>query len=156
MQFDQSTTAVALGKINMAKATGEKIPEGWALDEDGRPTTDPEAALRGSLVSSGGYKGWGFGLMAEILAAGMTGSLLSLDVKPLKVAKAPPHDLGQFYILVNPECGGLFYERLQQLVESVALDEEVRLPGQFKKSVENVDVPDELWELTRALAKNTK
>ena len=49
MQFDQSTTAVALGKITIAKAAGEKIPEGWALDEHGRPTTDPEEALRGVL-----------------------------------------------------------------------------------------------------------
>ena len=80
MQFDQSTTAVALGKITMAKAAGERIPEGWAVDADGNPTTDPEAALAGSLVSSGGAKGWGFGLMAELLAAGLTGSTLSQDV----------------------------------------------------------------------------
>ena len=59
MQFDQSTTTVALGKITMAKAAGERIPEGWAVDAEGRPTTDPEAALAGSLVSMGGYKGWG-------------------------------------------------------------------------------------------------
>ena len=56
MQFDQETTAVALGKITMAKLAGGKIPEGWALDEHGRPTTDPEVALRGSSVSSGGKK----------------------------------------------------------------------------------------------------
>ena len=54
----------------MAKAAREKIPVGWALDKNGEPTTD-EAALKGSLVSSGGYKGWGFGLMAEVLAAGI-------------------------------------------------------------------------------------
>ena len=62
IHFDQSTTAVALGKITMAKAAGEKIPFGWALDKNGEPTADPEAALEGSLVSSGGYKGWGLGL----------------------------------------------------------------------------------------------
>ena len=83
MQFDQSTTTVALGKITMAKAAGQPIPEGWAVDAAGQPTTDPAAALQGSLVSMGGYKGWGFGLMAEILAAGMTGGVLSRDVKPL-------------------------------------------------------------------------
>ena len=62
IHFDQSTTAVALGKTTMAKAAGEKIPFGWALDKNGEPTTDPEAALEGSLVSSGGYKGWGLAL----------------------------------------------------------------------------------------------
>ncbi len=97
MQFDQSTTTVALGKITMAKAAGQSIPEGWAVDAEGNPTTDPEAALKGSLVSMGGYKGWGFGLMAELLAAGMTGGVLSRDVKPLKAPEGPPHDLGQYY-----------------------------------------------------------
>ena len=72
-QFDQSTTTVALGKITMAKAAGEPIPEGWAMDKDTHPTTDPEAALQGSLVSMGGYKGYGSGLMAELLSTGFTG-----------------------------------------------------------------------------------
>ena len=84
MQFDQSTTTVALGKITMAKAAGKGIPEGWALDKDGKTTTDPEEALKGTLVSAGGYKGWGFGLMAEILVAGMTGGRISKNVAPLK------------------------------------------------------------------------
>ena len=83
MQFDQSTTTVALGKITMAKAAGKGIPEGWALDKDGKTTTDPEEALKGTLVSAGGYKGWGFGLMAEILVAGMTGGRISKNVAPL-------------------------------------------------------------------------
>lgn len=51
LQFDQSTTTVALGKITMAKAAGESIPDGWALDADGAPTTDPAKAPAGSLVS---------------------------------------------------------------------------------------------------------
>ena len=82
----------------MAKAAGESIPEGWAVDKDGHPTTDPEAALQGSLVSMGGYKGWGFGLMAELLSTGLTGGVISRNVKLLKAPEGPPHDLGQFYI----------------------------------------------------------
>ena len=101
MQFDQSTTTVALGKITMAKAAGESIPTGWAVDADGQPTTDPEAALAGSLVSMGGYKGWGFGLMAELLAAGMTGGTVSRQVAPLKAPEGAPHDLGQYYLLID-------------------------------------------------------
>ncbi len=73
LQFDQSTTVVALGKITMEKSAGEKILLGWALDSDGHPTTDPDAGLAGSLVSIGGHKGWGFGVMGELLAAGMAG-----------------------------------------------------------------------------------
>jgi (2R)-3-sulfolactate dehydrogenase (NADP+) len=152
MQFDQSTTTVALGKITMAKAAGESIPQGWAVDKDGNPTTDPEAALAGSLVSMGGYKGWGFGLMAELLAAGMTGGVVSREVKPLKAPEGAPHDLGQYYILIDPASGQAFYDRLAQVSEGVALDQGARMPGQGKQAAEIVDVPDQIWELVTRLA----
>ena len=105
----------------MAKAAGEKIPLGWAVDENGTPTTDPAEAIKGSLVSTGGYKGWGFGLMVEILAAAVTGSVNSLDVKGLKLPDGPPHDLGQFYFLVDPGtfAGDVFWEKLARLSEAV-------------------------------------
>ena len=152
MQFDQSTTTVALGKITMAKSAGESIPEGWALDKNGNPTVDPDAALAGSLVPMGGYKGWGFGLMAELLAAGMTGGVVSREVKPLKAPEGLPHDLGQYYILIDPTFGSAFYDRLAQVAEGVALDEGARMPGQGKQPSEIVHVQDQLWELVKHLA----
>ena len=152
MQFDQSTTTVALGKITMAKAAGEQIPEGWALDAEGQPTTDPEAALGGSLVSVGGYKGWGFGLMAEVLAAAMTGSVVSRDVLPLKAPEGPPHDLGQYYLLIDPCTSSEFYERLGQVAEGVALDVGARMPGQGKTGQDPVQLERAVWEHTLALA----
>ena len=152
MQFDQSTTTVALGKITMAKTAGESIPQGWAVDKDGNPTTDPEAALAGSLVSMGGYKGWGFGLMAELLAAGMAGGVVSREVKPLKAPEGAPHDLGQYYILLDPASGQAFYDRLAQVAAGVALDEGSRMPGQGKQPAEIVDIPDQVWELVTRLA----
>ena len=153
MQFDQSTTTVALGKITMAKAAGEAIPEGWAVDAEGRPTTDPEAALGGSLVSMGGYKGWGFGLMAELLAAGMTGGVLSRDVKPLKAPEGPPHDLGQFYILIDPSTSPDFRSRLEALAEAASADEGARMPGQGKTRMDPVPVADAVWDQMQALAR---
>ena len=152
MQFDQSTTTVALGKITMAKAAGERIPEGWAVDAEGQPTTDPEAALAGSLVSMGGYKGWGFGLMAELLAAGMTGGVVSRDVKPLKAPEGPPHDLGQFYLLMDPGMSGAFFDRLQQVAQAVAEDEKARMPGQGKRDQDPVELDQAVWGQTLALA----
>ncbi|WP_306115410.1 MULTISPECIES: Ldh family oxidoreductase [unclassified Roseovarius] len=152
MQFDQSTTTVALGKITMAKAAGEKIPEGWAVDADGNPTTDPEAALGGSLVSMGGYKGWGFGLMAELLAAGMTGGVVSRDVKPLKAPEGPPHDLGQYYLIMDPSASGDFNDRLAQVAAGVALDEGARMPGQTKRHMDPVPLEDHVWAQLQALA----
>jgi len=145
MQFDQSTTTVALGKITMAKAAGTSIPEGWAVDKDGNPTTDPEAALTGSLVSMGGYKGWGLGLMAEILAAGMTGSTLSQDVKPLKAPEGPHHDLGQYYMIIDPNVSDVFTDRLARIAEAISEDEGARMPGQWRTESDPVDVPDAVW-----------
>lgn len=152
MQFDQSTTVVALGKITMAKAAGEKIPLGWAVDSDGNPTTDPDAALTGSLVSIGGYKGWGLGLMVELLAAGMTGGIISKNVKPLKAPEGAPHDLGQFYVLIDPVSGVDFADRLSALSDVIAQEEGARMPGQNKVPQTEIDVPEALWALTQSLA----
>ena len=152
MQFDQSTTTVALGKITMAKAAGESIPEGWALDADGQPTTDPDAAIKGSLVSMGGYKGWGFGLMAEFLAAGLTGSLASMDVKPLKAPTGEPHDLGQYYILIDPSDSSSFAERINQVAAAVATEEGGRIPGANKSTMDPVEVSQPVWDLITSLA----
>lgn len=151
MHWDFSTSAVALGKITMAKAAGEAIPLGWAVDAQGQPTTDPEAALKGALVSAGGYKGWGFGLMAEVLAAGMTGSVNSLDVSGLKLAEGKPHDLGQFYILMEP--GAHFAARLARVADAVAAQEGARIPGQDRTPMAEIDVPDPLWTASRALSE---
>jgi len=152
MQFDQSTTTVALGKITMAKAAGERIPEGWALDAEGKPTTDPEAALTGSLVSMGGYKGWGFGLMAEVLAAAMTGSVLSRDVKPLKAPEGAPHDLGQYYLIIDPSAQSDFGARIQTLATHIAQDEGARMPGQNKVKMDPVEVGEATWAQITDLA----
>ncbi len=152
MQFDQSTTTVALGKITMAKAAGQSIPEGWAVDSEGNPTTDPTAALGGSLVSMGGYKGWGFGLMAEILAAVMTGSVLSRDVKPLKAPEGAPHDLGQYYIVIDPATAPDFVARMEMLGQTASADEGARMPGQGKTGMDPVEIEDSVWEMITGFA----
>ena len=151
MHWDFSTSAVALGKITMAKAAGEKIPLGWAVDAQGQPTTEPEEALKGALVSAGGYKGWGFGLMAEVLAAGMTGSVNSLDVSGLKLPDGKPHDLGQFYMIMEP--GADFAARLGRVAEAVAAQDGARIPGQNRQPMGEIDVPDALWDASRALSQ---
>ena len=152
MLFDQSTTTVALGKITMAKAAGEKIPEGWAVDADGTPTTDPEAALGGSLVSMGGYKGWGFGLLAELLAAGMTGSRAAPDIGPLKAPEGEPHDIGDYYLMIDPGLSGAFQDRFARIAEMVAQDEGARIPGAGRQATDPVEVDDAAWKQAQALA----
>lgn len=155
MHVDQSTTTVALGKITMAKAAGQPIPEGWAVDAEGQPTTDATAAVGGSLTSLGGAKGWGLGLMAEILAAAMTGSVLSQDVAVLKAPDGKPHDLGQFYMLIDPSTSPEFAARMTALTKAVAQDPGTRLPGQFRTAADPVDLDAAAWREACDLAAVT-
>lgn len=153
-QFDQSTSAVALGKITLAAAAGERIPLGWAVDANGLPTTDPQEALNGSLVSTGGYKGYGFGLMAEILASAMTGGLNSIEIKGLKLSEGAPHNLGQFYFLLDPATfsGAGFWQSLSCLTEAVESQEGARLPGSHRADISEVSIESSVWQSTLLLA----
>jgi len=146
----------ALGKITMAAAAGDSIPLGWAVDSDGKSTTDPKAALKGSLVSTGGYKGYGFGLMAEVLAAAVTGSVNSVDSSALKAPEGSPHNLGQFYFLIEPEVysGDLFWERIETLTKAVEVQEDARLPGSMRQPVTEVTIEKTVWDLTLKLASH--
>jgi len=156
-QFDQSTSAIALGKITMAAAAGEDIPLGWAVDADGNPTTDPKAALKGSLMSSGGYKGWGFGLMTEVLAAAFTGSVNSLDVKGLKLPDGPPHDLGQFYLILAPTThGDGFFDRIERFADAVGEQDGARLPGSRFEIPTSVQIEKNIMDQLVTLSKGPK
>lgn len=156
MHADFSTSAVALGKITMAKAAGEPIPLGWAVDAEGQPTTDPEAALKGALVSAAGPKGWAFGLLVEVMAAGLTGSVNSLDVKGLKLPEGQPHNLGQTYLLIDAQAHAgrdVMADRLARVAEVLANEGGTgRIPGAPRKHFDPVEVPDALWNLVTGLA----
>jgi (2R)-3-sulfolactate dehydrogenase (NADP+) len=154
-QFDQSTSAIAIGKIRMAAAAGESIPDGWAIDQNGAPTTDANAALKGSLLSSGGYKGYGFGLMAEVLASALTGSVSSKEAPPLKTTDGDPHNLGQTYILIDPNYNNQqkhFQDKIEALRQAVKAQPNARLPGTGKNISDEVMLEQSLWEQVQKLA----
>ncbi len=152
LHFDSSTSAAALGAIKEAKAAGTQIPFGWCVDEIGEPTTDPAAALKGAILPLGGAKGFGFGVMAEVMAAALTGSVNSVDVAGLKVGEGPPHDLGQFYILIDPGAHTDHWAaRVARLAGAVADQPGARLPGSQRAPMALVDVPDALWDRITAL-----
>ena len=156
--YDQSTSAIALGKITMAASAGESIPLGWAVDDQGNPTTDPQAALKGALVSTGGYKGWGFGLMVEVLASALTDTASSREVIGLKAPEGAPHDLGQTYLMIDPMAlaGQAFHTRIDALRAAVEAQDGARLPGSTPRHLDPVDVPDQLWILIAGLAGTTQ
>lgn len=77
--FDIACSVAARGHILLAAREGKPIPEGWAIDEEGAPTTDAKRALKGSLVPMGGHKGIGIAMMVEVLAGALAATAASLD-----------------------------------------------------------------------------
>jgi len=75
----------------------------------------------------------------------MTGSTLSQDVKPLKAPEGPHHDLGQYYMIIDPNVSDGFTDRLARIAEAISEDEGARMPGQGRTESDPVDVPDVVW-----------
>ncbi len=158
--LDQSTSVVAKSEITMHARTGKPIPEGWAFDAEGNPTTDPEAALTGSMAPSGGYKGFGNGLMAEVFAAAVAGATLGKDASPFSGTVGGPPRTGQFFFAIAPApfSGGVFGHRMTDLTGAIAGQEGARLPGarRLERRRENersgVEVEEALIARIEALA----
>lgn len=128
--IDLSLSKVARGKVMNAKKAGKPIPEGWALDQDGNPTTDAEAALSGTMVPIGEAKGTALALMVEILSSVMTGASLSTDAGSFFTADGPRPGVGQFLALYRPPEGAeAFTARLEHLLGMIEDAEGARLPG---------------------------
>ena len=130
---DFAPTTVVRGKIMLAAQKGESIPEGWALDREGLPTTDPKAALEGgSLFPNGGAKGAMLSMMIELLAAGLTGARLGFEADGLFDAKGNRPRLGHAFLAIHPRglAGDEAYlDRIEDLVGAMLADDGVRLPG---------------------------
>ena len=128
---DQSASVVAKSEIMLRARTGKSIPAHWALDEHGQPTTDPNLALKGSMAPSGGYKGFGIGLLVEILASCLSGAVLSKDASPFSGTKGGPPSTGQCFIALDPGAysGDTFIERINTLATAISVQEGAHLPG---------------------------
>ncbi len=132
--IDTSLSRVARGKIMLASRRGEPIPEGWALDADGAPTTDPDAALAGSMVPMGDAKGAALALMVELLAAALSGAHFGHEASSFFDAAGAPPGVGQTLIALapGPLSGDTFTQRIETLLEAVLAQPGTRLPGADK------------------------
>ncbi|HEY0439775.1 MAG TPA: Ldh family oxidoreductase, partial [Xanthobacteraceae bacterium] len=109
---------------------GEQIPEGWALDADGRPTTDPTAALAGTMVPLGDAKGTALALMVELLAAGLTGANYAAEASSFLDAEGSAPGTGQLIIAIDPGAfGDAALARFAVLAASIEQQPGARLPG---------------------------
>lgn len=129
--IDQSSSATSFVSVVDAKRRGASIPDGWAIDSDGKPTNDAAAALEGSLLPLGGQKGFGLALMVDILAAGLTGSHWSFEASSFGDSEGGPPRTGQFIIALSPEKFGAtgFADRLETMLDAAISAPTVRLPG---------------------------
>ena len=100
--LDMSSTVVARGKIRRAARLKERIPEGWAFDEMGTPTTDPAEALKGTLMPIGGPKGYGLALMIDVLAGMLSGSQYGPEIRTFHQLEGPT-GVGVFTLAVEIE-----------------------------------------------------
>jgi len=100
--LDMSSSVVARGKIRLAERMKEKIPLGWALDEAGVPTTDPKAALKGTIVPVGGPKGYCLALVIDVLAGVLSGSSCAPNVETFHQLLGPT-GVGVFSLAVDIE-----------------------------------------------------
>ena len=133
--IDQSASVVAKSEISVRSKTGEPIPEGWAFDNKGNTTTDAKEALKGTMAPSGGYKGFGTGLMVEILTACIAGGNLGTKASSFAGEDGGPPSTGQFFIAINPEKFNSNYESsLQTLIDSIVTQEGARLPGSKRQA----------------------
>lgn len=134
--IDQSASVVARSEVMMRAREGHPIPDHWALDADGRPTTDAAAAMKGSMAPAGGHKGFGTGLMVEIFAAAMAGATLGKDASPFSGTAGGPPRTGQFFVAFDPDAfsGGAFAARIADLAGAVAAEEGTRVPGARRRA----------------------
>ncbi len=129
--IDLSLTEVTRGKIMLMAKEGKSIPLGWAVDKDGNPTTDAQAALTGSLMAIGGVKGTALALMVEVLCVALTGAALSCENDSYFEPGNKPR-IGHAIIAINPQAlagDDMYYARIEDMIRHMLADEGVRLPG---------------------------
>ena len=159
--IDLSLSEVARGRLMVAAKEGRPIPLGWALDKDGRPTTDPKAGLAGSMLALGGSKGAVLALVVELLVTALTGSAVGFEASSFFVDEGNRPRLGQAFLVVDPDAlsGRATYdERIETLLAAMTADPDVRLPGERRRALaaaaarDGIELSAALLEQLRALA----
>ena len=161
IMIDLSLSEVARGKIMVAAKKGEAIPLGWALDRDGKPTTDAKAALDGMMVPAGGVKGAMLALTVELLCVALSGSAFGFEADSFFVDAGNKPRLGQAFWVIDPAAlagSDTYFSRLDVLIAAMMQDDGVRLPGERRGAIaanaerDGVEVSDVVLVDLRKLA----
>ena len=147
VEVDMALSATAMGKIRLAAAAANSIPPDWAVDAEGRPTTDPAEAIKGMLLPAAGPKGFGLAFVIDLLCGGLSGGGVGSGVRPLCGDPAEPYRCAQFFLAIDVGQFGdvaVFAERVRDQAARASACK--RSPG-----VERVYAPGELvWASERA------
>lgn len=156
---DMSSTATARVNVIAAAQSGGPIPAGWAIDVDGHPTTDPQAALAGTMAPAAGHKGYALALLVDVLVAGLGSANWSFETSSLLDDSGGPPGVGQCFIAIDPSrCAPGFAQRIARLAQAIHEQEGARLPGMGRAehtefaNIHGIEVPDELLAELHALA----
>ncbi len=148
IKIDLSTSVVARGNIIAAQKKGEPIPLGWALDEEGNPTTDASRALVGTVLTMAGHKGYALALMVEVFAGVLSGAAVGSDIGSMYKDMERKQDVGHFFCLFDIEAFMAvdeFKGRIDAMVDAIKANprqkgvEEVLVPGErsHRRAVKN-------------------
>ena len=158
--IDLALSAVARGRIAEAARTGAPIPQGWAVDAQGRPTTDAKAAMAGAMLASGGTKGALLALVVELLCAALAGAALGFEADGFFAAEGNRPALGHAILAVDPGAlagRAAFLDRVEALVAAMLAEPGVRLPGDRRYAAEaaagadGLEVPEAMLAALSAL-----
>ena len=159
--IDLALSEVARGKIMVAAKEGRSIPEGWALDAEGRPTTDPNAALSGAMLAMGGTKGALLAMVVELLCVALTGAAFGFEADSFFVDDGNRPRLGHALLAVDPGAlagADAFASRIEAFIAAMQAEDGVRLPGSrrdaraARAATEGIDIPEALHQRLQALA----
>ncbi len=154
LMIDLSLSEVARGKLMVAAKEGRAIPNGWALDADGQPTTDPKAGMAGSMLPIGAAtspKGAMLALVVELLVTAVIGAQFGFEASSFFVDAGNQPGIGQAFIVINPGAlagNDSYLDRLEVLVTEMLTDDGVRLPGARREALlqrartEGIEVAD--------------
>lgn len=147
--FDQASSVMARGEVMIAAREGHALPPGAGIDENGEPSNDPNAVLKGALLPFGGYKGASLAMMVELLAASLIGEQLSFEAAKQDNNDGGPPRGGEFILAIDPANGlasaeGLFAQILAQ--EGARLPGDGRRAKRGKIASEGIQIPGSLYE----------
>ena len=165
--LDMATTVAAYGKVKLAAQRGEAMPEGWMIDANGNPLTDPNRSAGGSLLPIGGPKGYGLSLVFGLLAGTLNGAAMGKGVIDYNADDTTVANTGQFIVALDvasftdPEVFRAEVDTVIDQMKGAALRpgfEAIRLPGERalaereRRLAEGVPVPAALMEKLAAIA----